>query len=267
MDTKISDKLDALLRMYYNSATTQGEKDNAMSLFQKICTKNNVDSTEYQKTSSGNPINEQTRRGRFNSSSRSNARPQNNSNDDDFENFWRDVRNGFGFGGFGGFTNNKKKQDDANEYRRRYQEQEEQRRKTREKEEADRKARADGQRRERERQYEEARRQQDQSKRWGTNQWGTLEFEMKEPLWEEKYHNSKRVILVQTLVRAKGTQNKWGTQNFCIYSENFDPKDIFNKTDIYIVNSGKVQYFRDHYVMERLWVLDKNGFECEIKIK
>lgn len=45
----MSHVLDLLLRMYYNNGTTQGEKDNALSLFIKKCTTMNIDSMEYRR--------------------------------------------------------------------------------------------------------------------------------------------------------------------------------------------------------------------------
>lgn len=253
-DTKTFEKLDSLLRMYFNSATTDGEKSNALQLFKKISVKNGVNPDEYIKKSPGNPVNE--RRGRFNRpNSRSNSRQSSGFDADDFwDEIFRNVRQ-------------KQQRDDANDYRRKYEQAE--------KQERERKAREEGKRREEERQRQEAKRQQDQTRRWGTNSWGTLEFEMKEPLWEVKFHNEKRVILLNTMVRGKGTQNRWGTQNFCIYSDTFNPekwftlkaKDSTSADPIYIVQSGKVQYFRDHYIMEKLFIIDSEGFEVEIPLK
>lgn len=40
-------KLDSLLRMYYNKSSTRGEKDNALSLFNKLCKKENIDPDKY----------------------------------------------------------------------------------------------------------------------------------------------------------------------------------------------------------------------------
>lgn len=37
--SNVHDKLDSLLRMYFNEGSTQGEKDNALSLFKKIYTR------------------------------------------------------------------------------------------------------------------------------------------------------------------------------------------------------------------------------------
>ena len=43
----MSDKLDALLRVFYSESTTQGEKDNALSLFKKRCIKEGIDPDSY----------------------------------------------------------------------------------------------------------------------------------------------------------------------------------------------------------------------------
>jgi len=257
-DTKTLDKLDSLLRMYFNSATTDGEKSNALQLFKKISIKNGIDPDEYIKTSAGNPVNK--RSGRFNRpNSRTGSRPNSHTSSRpnsgfDANDFWDSV-----------FRNARQKQqrDDANNYRRKYEQAEKQERERKERE-------AEARRREEERKRQEAKRQQDQTRRWGT-----LEFEMKEPLWEVKFHKEKRVILLNTMVRGKGTQNRWGTQNFCIYSDTFDPekwftlkaKDSTTADKIYIVQSGKVQYFRDHYIMEKLFIIDSAGFEVEIPLK
>ncbi len=232
IDAKTADKLDALLRMYYNSATTEGEKNNANSLFEKICKKHNIDADEYRRNSPINPENK--------TSGRSGYKDPSFDFDDLWEFFTRVAREAA-----------KRDRDRADAYRRRYTDYENIRR----------------QQEERKRQAEEkARKASSQS--WANNRWGSLEFEMKEPLWEIKWHNHKRVILLNTLVRSKGTMNRWGTQNFCIYSETFDPEQWFkNKESIYIIHSGKVQYFRDHYVVEKLWVVDSAGFEIEIPLK
>lgn len=234
IDAKTADKLDALLRMYYNSATTEGEKNNANSLFEKICKKHNIDADEYRRQSLANPDN---------SNIRSRARKEPSFDDMWAEFFWRAAKEAA--------RNATRDRDRANAYRRRYEEAE---RRQKQKEEERRRA--------------EEKAKQARSQSWGNNRWGSLEFEMKEPLWEIKWHNHKRVILLNTLVRAKGTMNRWGTQNFCIYSETFDPEQWFkNKESIYIIHSGKVQYFRDHYVVEKLWVVDSAGFEIEIPLK
>lgn len=234
MDTKILHKLDSLLSMYYASSTTDGEKTNAKFLFEKICKKNNIDPNEYRKYSKVNPANSRQR----NYGSRSNYKSTNNEKD-----FWdfihkaaKEAREAQ--------QREKAKRDEANEYRRRYAEQER-----------------------KEKEYEQCKKEEFK-KRWDSNKWGTLEFEMKEPLWEVKIHNQKRVILLNTMVRSWGTQNRWGTQNFCIYSDTFDPEQWFkNKESIYFIRSGKVQYFRDHYIMEKMWGIDINGVAFEIPLK
>ena len=43
----MSNKLDALLRVFYSESTTQGEKDNALSLFKKRCIKEGIDPDSY----------------------------------------------------------------------------------------------------------------------------------------------------------------------------------------------------------------------------
>lgn len=255
IDTKTSEKLDSLLRMYYNSASTEGEKKNALSLFQKICSKNGGNPDEYMKTSRANPANEAGSRGR--------SRPSSSSGSgspfgDDFDIFWEIFRRA-----------------NPGARRQQYQQQQSQQQSQQQRNKKDdaydayeyakagfnQKRESTEQRRKREAEEERKRREAEEAKRpkWNQGKWGTLEFEMKEPMYEIKIHNGKRVILLNTLVRGVGTQNRWGTQNFCIYSETFNP-DMFTKDAIYEVRCGKVQYFHDHYIVKEIIVKDDNGF-------
>lgn len=229
IDFKLSEKLDNLLRMYYNNASTAGEKSNAMSLFEKLCKKNDVDHTSYILKSRANPINEKKQ---VNSRNKKWSPNQSNKKTADWAN-WDD------------FWNNFHKEDDSKQYNP-YEDEKK--------------------RKEEETQREEQKRKDDEKQRntWKANQHGQREFEMRAPIWEVRIHNGKRVILLWTEVRSKGTQNRWGTENYCIYSDNFNPEKCFsNKEEIFIIVSGKVQYFRDHYIVKKLYRLE-NGREIPI---
>lgn len=212
VNTKLSNKLDALLRMYHSKSTTDGEKNNALALFKKLCSKHNINPEQYMK-------NKNIPKASHNSST-------------DADIFWQV---------FYEYMNNAKKDDEtkkAYEYRKRYSPFTEQKQEPKKEE-----------------------------NRWNNNKWGTLEFEMKEPLFEVKNVNGKRVILINSLVRSNGAQDRWGTQNFCIYSEAFEPDESFSKDSIFMVKCSKVQYFRDHYLIKELYIVDEDGFEHEIDIR
>jgi hypothetical protein len=275
VDTKTSDKLDALLRMYYNSATTQGEKNNAKTLFERICKKHDIDPDTYRNNSRANPANENTR---TSGSRRNNSSSSSNSGGMDFNDFWETVMRGFG----GAYKH--RPDSDANSYRQQTYNREKQEEAQRKADEA--KRRDDYRRRteearrrdeERQRAEEQARREYNERRygSWSNNKWGTFEFEIKEVLWEVKYHNQKRVIFLNTMSRGKGTKNKWGTQNYVIYSETFDPEQWFTlkpngsneQERIFVIETGKVTYFRDHYVIQKLSIIDSAGFEVDIPIQ
>lgn len=59
--SNVHDKLDSLLRMYFNEGSTQGEKDNALSLFKKRCSKEGIDSDEYITRFKNGNTNQRTR--------------------------------------------------------------------------------------------------------------------------------------------------------------------------------------------------------------
>lgn len=60
--SNVHDKLDSLLRMYFNEGSTQGEKDNALSLFKKKCKKEGIDSDEYLRRFKNGNTNQRTTR-------------------------------------------------------------------------------------------------------------------------------------------------------------------------------------------------------------
>lgn len=83
--SNVHDKLNSLLRMYFNEGSTQGEKDNALSLFKKRCLKEGINSDEYITRFKNGNTNQRTRSKSY----------TNNHNDCNYGFDFEDI---FGFG-------------------------------------------------------------------------------------------------------------------------------------------------------------------------
>lgn len=193
------DKLDALLRMYFDSSTTQGEKNNAYSIYKKLCVKYHVDADEYLKTFQ-NKQHDNTFSRSSNKSSESTYRNDYYDYYDIFSKFW------------------KARQETEN--------------------------------------YERDTRDYQQPNDY-------YEFTFTAPIYEVKYHNGKRVVFINAEVIINGKRT---IQNFCLYSNTFNPDQMFDSKSIYTVWTGKTKYFRDHYSIKRMWVVNNYGYKVKIPI-
>jgi flagellar biosynthesis GTPase FlhF len=227
--------------MYFHPSASEGEKENSLAVFKRMCNTNNVDPDEYIKTCKHNP-----------SRSRTSSRSYQSSDHeyDPFEDFFRNA-------GFDRASRARREQEARNQRAREAREREYQ-----ERAERARRERESREREARERREEEARRKAE----WNRNQWRNLIFEMKEPMFETKIHNGKRVILMSTLAREFGTEKRFGIQNMCLYSDIFNADDFlkFDGKIIYKVECDKVQYFRDHYLIRTIWIVTPEGPEIQI---
>lgn len=87
--------------------------------------------------------------------------------------------------------------------------------------------------------------------------WDSIRWDMKEPIIEYKQHKGKRVILLSTLAQKQG-DSRYGLVNFCIYSD-WLTFNNYTKDTKFVIHSKKTQYFYNHFVVEKIWVVTEHS--------
>ena len=186
MDSKLSHTLDSLLRIHFDKAATEAEKNTTLAMFRKKCERNNIDPDKYLANSSVNSCKKNNFSSKLNKTKYSNQTSKKTSSAYESQYTWN-------------VNWNSKKEE--------------------------------------------------------------IIFEIKEPIIEVKIHNGRRVLLISALCRKAQTSDRFGLQNFCIYSEGLNA-DLFKMNREYIFYSSGKFYFRDHCAVTK--VVEFNGADSRI---
>jgi hypothetical protein len=234
-DSKIMGKLDALLRLYYNEASTVGEKDNALSLFEKKCKKEGINPEEYKKKFEKSES----------KSSSSRSGPSSNSydvwSDGDLNDIFEAIfgRGRRGRHNYGRYSPPNKHDDKTDAHR-----------------------------------YEEAQQNIDYEAHSKYVKKEHSWFKIKDLIVDTtKDVNNRDVIFISCLAQTE-RQKKWALTNFVIFpnapayllmDRYFKTKGDSKLVDSeFIVHTDKRKYYRDHYNVVKIWKLNDDGKETKI---
>lgn len=230
-DSRTIEKLDSLLRLHYNEAAAPGEKENALSLFEKKCKKEGIDPEEYKK--------------RFESKESSESRSRVNSNS--YNDFWGngDLNDIFDLIFGRGRRHNGQR---YNNYETRKKNEEYYRKKSQNID------------------YEAHSKYVKKDHTW---------YKIKDLIVENsKGKNHEDIVFISCLARTEESV-RWALTNFVIYpncsvetlmEKYFKPVSGSKIVDSeFILHADKnKKYFRDHYLVVKLWKLNEDGTETKI---
>lgn len=231
--SNVTDRLDSLLSMYYSNSTTDGEKTNALSLFKKHCIKNNIDPDVYM-----------NKRKRVNSNDSYNPFAQYTNINDIMNDIINDIFRGCSEDYF---SMERNKQKNANMHRQQ---------------------RAHEDRMHRERTYTNRK-----TKEWEAKSTVDIYWEASQIMLSTgKTANGDLVVYISSISKSKKTNNRDALQNFCCYPKSKKELDYMtkiletNKDAKFVVHTSEKIYYRDHYVVTKIWMVDDSAINKSIRV-